>query len=258
MPAVHEELVKEPTAAPTPPQQTPEPRTVEDGTKDMPTSLPRKRTGRLTASVYLSGSGDNQQNQNGVLMSSAMAANYPQNFSAARMAEPIYLADYEERQRHYLPLSVGLSIGYALSDRLSLTTGLVYTRQRSDFEYLMRGTLLQKEQTLHYVGVPLNLRYQLLRWHGLSAYLAAGGQIDFNVRATLLSDGRRQDIMKDRAQLSLSGSLGLQYDFIPQLSVYAEPGIRHYIDNGSPMSNYFKYQPASFSLQVGLRLNMTR
>lgn len=189
-------------------------------------------------------------------MSGEMKANYPQSVQAARMAEPVYLAGYEEQQRHHLPLAVGLTVGCQLTDRLTVATGLVYTRQQSDFSYLMRGTVLQKEQTLHYVGVPLSLSYRLLRWHGLNAYLAAGGQADFNVSASLLADGRRQDIGRDRAQWSLGGSLGLAYDLAPQLSVYAEPGLRRYIDNGSPLRNYFKDHPTSFSLQLGVRLNI--
>ena len=43
---------------------------------------------------------------------------------------------------------------------------------------------------------------------------------------------------------------------IPQLGVYVEPGVRYYIDNGSRIENYYKDKPVSFSLQLGLRLNI--
>jgi hypothetical protein len=61
---------------------------------------------------------------------------------------------------------------------------------------------------------------------------------------------------KDRMQWSIGGSLGLAYHIIPQLSLYAEPGIRHYIDNGSTINNYFKDKPTSFNLQLGLRFDL--
>ena len=61
---------------------------------------------------------------------------------------------------------------------------------------------------------------------------------------------------KDRMLWSVGGSLGLEYRIIPQLSLYAEPGIRHYFNNGSTINNYFKDKPTSFNLQLGLRLNI--
>jgi hypothetical protein len=57
-------------------------------------------------------------------------------------------------------------------------------------------------------------------------------------------------------QWSLNGSLGVQYDVIPLLGLYAEPGLSWYPDNGSRLQNYFKDKPLTFSLQLGLRLNL--
>ena len=54
----------------------------------------------------------------------------------------------------------------------------------------------------------------------------------------------------------MSAAAGAQYDVIPQLGVYVEPGVRYYIDNGSRIENYYKDKPVSFSLQLGLRLNI--
>ena len=61
---------------------------------------------------------------------------------------------------------------------------------------------------------------------------------------------------KDRMQWSIGGSLGVQYNILPQLGVYAEPGVRHYFDNGSNVSNFFKDKPTAMSLQLGMRYNL--
>ena len=61
---------------------------------------------------------------------------------------------------------------------------------------------------------------------------------------------------RDDVQWSVNAAAGAQYDVIPQLGVYVEPGVKYYIDNGSAIENYFKDKPVSFSLQVGLRLNI--
>lgn len=52
--------------------------------------------------------------------------------------------------------------------------------------------------------------------------------------------------------------LGIQYDVLPQLGLYAEPGVKYYFDNGSPLINIFKDKPLNLNLQVGLRLNITK
>ena len=48
----------------------------------------------------------------------------------------------------------------------------------------------------------------------------------------------------------------MEYDILPQLGIYAEPGLRYYPDNGSEIKNYFKDKPTSWNLQFGIRLNL--
>ena len=70
---------------------------------------------------------------NGVKMSPEMASRYdisdylpPGSTRAAE--EPIWLIGYEERQHHDHPISFGLTLSYPLTNRWTLSTGLVYTR----------------------------------------------------------------------------------------------------------------------------------
>ena len=86
--------------------------------------------------------------------------------------------------------------------------------------------------------------------------MAAGGQADFNVKASVTTEGTETRLKKDDLQWSVDAALGVQYNFIPQLGIYAEPGIKYYFDNGSHIHNFFKYRPTNFNLQVGLRLNV--
>ena len=74
------------------------------------------------------------------------------------------------------------------------------------------------------------------------------------MKARLEEDGVEHDMQKDRSQWSVGGALGVQYNIIPQLGLYVEPGIKYYFDNGSNIRNYFKYRPTNFNLQIGLRL----
>jgi hypothetical protein len=59
-------------------------------------------------------------------------------------------------------------------------------------------------------------------------------------------------------QWSVNTSLGIEYDIIPQLGIYIEPGLKHYFDNGSRIENFFKDKPTNFNLQVGVRWNILK
>ena len=65
-------------------------------------------------------------------------------------------------------------------------------------------------------------------------------------------------VSRDGLQFSVQGALGIEYDVIPQLGIYVEPGVKHYFDNGSSVKTFFKDKPNSFNLQIGLRLNLGR
>ena len=203
---------------------------------------------RLTMGLYAQGNTNDMNSQNSVVMNTNMMFRH----AAARA----YLLNYEERESHDHPVSFGLSMGYQLNKRLTVSTGVVYTKLHSTFTTLMPNQQIVRNQKLHYLGVPMNLQAHLLQWHGIGLYLTAGGQADWNIKAESNTDGIDQVMDKDRMQWSVGGSLGLEYRIIPQLSLYAEPGIRHYFDNGSAINNYFKDKPTSFNLQLGLRLNI--
>ena len=203
----------------------------------------------------------NQNSSNGVQMADALAQQYMNMYAnsfnaSARSSEPIYLAGYEERQHHHRPITYGLTLNYPLSDRLSLTTGIVYTKLQSDFTQMIRSQQIQQEQTLHYVGIPLGLSYRLWMYKNFRTYLSAGVKADWNVATHLETEGVSQHLPKDRLQWSLNTSLGLQYDILPQLGFYVEASLNWYPDNGSAIQNYFKDNPLSLGLQIGLRLQL--
>ena len=217
----------------------------------------------LTLGLYANNGFGTENNVSGVLMGNAMANGFSNAYEsgianpiAARRQEPIFLAGYEVLQSHRQPVSFGLTVGYQLTPHLILHTGIVYTRLSSTFSYIMRGQQVVKDQTLHYVGLPLEASYTLWSSGALKAYATAGLQADWNIKATLVAEGVEQQMSKDRMQWSAGASLGLQYDILPFLGVYAEPGVKHYFDNGSQVQNFFKDKPTNFSLQVGARLNL--
>ena len=217
--------------------------------------------GNMAFGLYAANDLGTYQHANGVRMSREMLANY---YAATRgntdnipeNLPTVYLYNYEERQKHYQPLSFGLTAKIPISSGLSLSSGLVYTRLRSDFTNIVSGYPLEKKQTLHYLGIPLNAHYHLGGYKGLKFYVSAGGQVDFCIDTKVVMSGTEVEMDNDRPQWSVQGALGVQYNVIPMLGFYVEPGMKHYFNNHSRIRNFFKDKPTNFNLQIGLRLNV--
>ena len=169
---------------------------------------------------------------------------------------PLQLADYSQTKHHYHPMSFGLSVGYNLTPRLTLTTGMVYTYASSDFTSSAAGDDIIETQRLHYIGVPLSVKYKVWGNNAIHTYAIAGCQADFNVSAKMQTDDITTDADKDRTQWSVGGAVGIQYNIIPRMGIYAEPGVRYYIDNKSSVETIFKEKKLNFNLQLGVRVEL--
>lgn len=167
-------------------------------------------------------------------------------------------SDNKPAIHHNMPLQFALTASYRLSERLALTSGVVYTLATSTFDYGSYGSQYTERQTLHYVGVPVQVGYTLWGNQLLRTYVAGGAQADFNVSAKMKGegDGQAHDIDNDRVQFSVGGHVGAQLNVARHVGIYVEPGLRYYFDNNSRVSTVFKEHPCNFSLQVGLRYDI--
>ena len=161
------------------------------------------------------------------------------------------------KAKHHAPVSVGMQLAFGIAPRLSMSTGVVYTRTSSDFYPYAPNNDYNVHQVLHYVGIPVGLNYELWRSGGFHAYVMAGAEAAYNVKNDTDEDGtRKQDAKRDKVQFSGKASLGAQYDISPTVGLYIEPGAKYYFDNGSDIENTFKDKKLNFNLQFGLRFNL--
>lgn len=167
-----------------------------------------------------------------------------------------------EKQRHYAPVTIGLSLNKKINDRWSLETGLEYTYLKSTFT-TGNQFAIQETQKLHYIGIPLKVSYRLANYKNFSVYSAASIQVDIPLKGTLSTRHRTDSVSipVDRRSLSVpwqwsvSGGVGVQYHFSPSVSLYAEPGIHYYIPDGSSLRTVRKEHPVTFSVPVGVRIS---
>ena len=197
-------------------------------------------------------------------MAEPMPGVIPDPTAGGIYGEEYLLASYKAIQRkqqgnakHHAPVSVGLQVAFGIAPRLSLSTGLVYTRTSSDFYPYASSSNYNVHQVLHYVGIPVGLNYEFWQSGGFHAYVMAGAEADYNVKNDTEEEGvKKENAKRDRVQFSGKASLGAQYDITPKVGLYIEPGAKYYFNNGSHVENTFKDKKLNFNLQFGLRFNL--
>lgn len=166
---------------------------------------------------------------------------------------------------HHLPIRIGLSVAYALTDRLSISSGLTYTRLSSDIKDASRESKYIGEQRLHYVGIPVNVSYKVASFRWLGLYGTAGilaekcvsGTTDEGyVENNTMKYTNTHDISSKPLQMSVNAGVGIQFDFIDNVGIYAEPGLSYYFDDGSALQTIYKEKPLNFNLNVGVRFKL--
>lgn len=168
---------------------------------------------------------------------------------------------------HHLPIRIGLSVAYALTGRLSISSGLTYTRLSSDIKDASRESKYIGEQRLHYVGIPVNVSYKVASSRWISLYGTAGVLAEKCVSGTTdegyvenntMKYTNTQDISSKPLQMSVNAGVGIQFDFIDNVGIYAEPGLSYYFDDGSALQTIYKEKPLNFNLNVGVRFKLSK
>ena len=168
---------------------------------------------------------------------------------------------------HHLPIRIGLSVAYALTDRLSISSGLTYTRLSSDIKDASRESKYIGEQRLHYVGIPVNVSYKVASSRWISLYGTAGVLAEKCVSGTTdegyvenntMKYTNTHDISSKPLQMSVNAGVGIQFDFIDNVGIYAEPGLSYYFDDGSALQTIYKEKPLNFNLNVGVRFRLSK
>lgn len=164
--------------------------------------------------------------------------------------------------KHRLPVRVGFNVAYRLTDRLSVESGVSYTRLSSDMKDGTKDNYSSGSQKLDYIGVPLNVKYRTFGYRRLSVYASAGLLTEKCVSGKttheyVISGEKKKHEAEDVAakpwQLSVNAALGAQFDVLRNVGVYVEPGVSYYFDDRSTLSTIYKEKPLNFNLNLGVR-----
>ncbi len=188
----------------------------------------------------------------------------PDNYQSDMAYETSF---YEEIERTDVqtPLSFGLKISYQAGRRLFLETGISYTSlgvvsKTKDFD----AAYTKYFRTIHYLGIPLGIRWELLQTSPFKAYLMQSVMFEKGLKvANRKNRFEHSDLVSSDLstssipgfQLSTLSSFGVDLRIYHNFSLFGEGGVQVFYLNRTQPFNMRSAKMAWPVFQTGIRMN---
>ena len=168
-----------------------------------------------------------------------------------------------------IPITFGLGVRFDLSDRWAVGTGInwsklsrtfngVYTEVNGNGD-MVRNINSEIVNDIHYIGIPLNLYFNIFDSRNLRFYAWGGGSVEKGLVSRFRIQSNPGDISYKESvngfQWSAAAGLGLEFLLGEHLGLYLDPSARYYFDCGQPLSIRTE-RPFMMNYEVGLRFNL--
>lgn len=167
-----------------------------------------------------------------------------------------------------IPLTFGVGASYPIGGRWSVGTGLNYsllTRTFTGTYYQVGDKGLEKtinseiQHSIHYVGIPVNLYYDIITSPTIRFYAYGGGSVEKGIVNSYVIKGASETINFTQGvkgvQLSSALGLGLEFTLTDHLGLYLDPSARYYFDCNQPGS-IRTHKRFMMDFEVGLRFDL--
>lgn len=170
--------------------------------------------------------------------------------------------------KHKMPLSGGISVTKGLTGRLALETGVTYTYMVSESENKAGSTAVYDiEQKLHYVGIPVGVKYDVLQSRRVDLYASASALFEMCVSSeqtkklrdagsNVTSKATKESLNVRGIQPSVGVHVGAEVKLAHNLGLYVEPGMNYYFETDKQPESYRTENPLNFSLRAGFRISL--
>lgn len=175
----------------------------------------------------------------------------------------------EDTDYYYLPMSFGVGIKFRIIKWLEIGIGVNYTLlmkrvSGNYYEYdsvgnLVRSCTAELKNSQHYIGIPLDVYFNIYGNEHWNTYASVGGCIEkcvcnrYNGVYDNLDINHKTTV--EGIQSSVKLGLGVEYSPVRFLGIYLDPSLRYYFDNNQPRSIRTS-QPLSFGVEAGLRFKL--
>lgn len=163
--------------------------------------------------------------------------------------------------RYIIPITATAAISYRISERFSIGTGLSYTYLQSKYRGTINFTPYTIRQGLHYVGIPVNLYFNIAQTPNMNFYVNGGGTVEKGVRAVYNMKSKSGNSTVTSSikglQFSVTAGAGAEYRLGKQkdVGIYFEPNAVYYINSKFPASVRTDH-PLHFDVEVGVRIHL--
>lgn len=171
--------------------------------------------------------------------------------------------DIESKLRHKVPVRLTLGVSYAITDRLSVVSGLSHTLLLSEYKEGTQQNYKSGEQRVEYVGVPINLKYDFYSSTRLDVYASAGITLDKCIKANrtddyfLSGENRLKEVIslgEHPFQLSAGAAFGAEYRIYDSLWLFGECGLAYFFNDRSSLDILYKERPLNGTFNLGIRV----
>ena len=162
--------------------------------------------------------------------------------------------------RHLPALSFGVMARKSIQKNVAIESGIIYTYLESNFEW----PGYQVRQSLHYIGIPVNMLAYLWNSHPhWQIYLSGGVTVEKGLRAIYTQNMQSvtkvtKTIVKssiDNLQGSLNGALGINYRLGQHFGIFFEPRFGYHFNNNQPISIRTEW-PISIGVHIGINYHL--
>lgn len=160
---------------------------------------------------------------------------------------------------HSMPVTLGVTVSYSLTDWLSVDSGLLYTSLSSRGESEGAVSSYVCRRSMDYIGVPLALSAYFAEFDRFSLYgrLGITGELCISSNDTYYLDGNfnSQERLSNQGALSLSfdAAAGVTYALVGGLGLFGEVGCSYWNVPENYPENYRTLHPLSLTTRLGVR-----
>ncbi|HBZ34854.1 MAG TPA: hypothetical protein DEO33_00260 [Rikenellaceae bacterium] len=188
----------------------------------------------------------------------SVSLGYQNDFVPSSLQE-LVRSHYVSDIRYAMPVSFGIQIQTDIDKRFSLGSGLVYTLLSSNYQEISETYSKDVNQSLHYIGLPVNGYYNLFENRSVRLYLVAGVMLEKGIAANYKenTDGVKKYHTESISglQFSAGGGVGVEWKLAKDLGIYFDPSMSYFFKGKQPPS-IRTAQPLQYKFELGMRFEI--
>ena len=169
--------------------------------------------------------------------------------------------DLKESREYAQPITFGLKASIGLNRKWALITGVEYSRLSSRGKSGIDTLSVTNKQTIHYLGIPLGISYDIWSKERMNISASAYGRMDFPMAASSIIEHHNGNLityssktsMNVPLQWSVGSGICFQYTLGKNIWIYAEPQLQYHFGSDGDVKTTWTERPLDFAIPIGIR-----